>query len=153
MPLYLVDSSIWVAARRKQADYLSALLAERIAADEVATCVLVALEVLTGPRNAAELERDWAAVWQYLRWLPVSEAVTARALELLRALAHTTEGAHRRRPIDYVVAACVEAAGDNVVLWHWDRDLTLICDFAGIAHEAEHDRARRRHAGAEPGRA
>lgn len=77
----------------------------------------------------------------------------ARSLELLRALAHTTEGAHRPRPIAYVVAACVEAAGGDVVLWHGDRDLTLICDFAGISHEPEHDRARRRGAGAEPGSA
>jgi hypothetical protein len=76
-----------------------------------------------------------------------------RSLEMLRALAATTEGVHRRRPIDYLVAACAEAAGADVVLWHWDRDLTMICDFAGIAHEPEHDRARRRGAGAEPGSA
>jgi predicted nucleic acid-binding protein len=152
VPLYLVDSSIWVGARRKQAGYLSALLAERIAADEAATCIPIALEVLTGPRNADQLERDWSAVWQHLRWLAVSERVMERSLEILRALASTTEGAHRRRPIDYVVAACAEAAGAEVVLWHWDRDLAVICDFTGIAHEPEHERARRRGAGAEPGR-
>jgi predicted nucleic acid-binding protein len=73
--------------------------------------------------------------------LPLTDAAAVRSLALLRGLASTTEGAHRRRPIDYLVAACAEAAED-VVLWHWDRDLTAICDFAGIRHEAEHDRAR-----------
>ena len=48
----------------------------------------------------------------------------------------------RRRPIDYIVAACAEAAGAGLVLWHWDRDLTVICEFAGIEQEPEHDRAK-----------
>jgi predicted nucleic acid-binding protein len=63
-----------------------------------------------------------------------------RAVGLLRGLAHTTDGAHRRRPIDYIIAACAEAT-DDVILWHWDNDLTVICDFGGIPHEAEHARA------------
>jgi predicted nucleic acid-binding protein len=141
VPLYLTDSSIWIGARTNPGTYLADLLAERIAGDEVATCVPVALEVLTGPASGAELDRDWEAVWRHLRWLPVTEAVTERALELLRLLAHTTDGAHRRRPIDYVIAACAEAA-PGATLWHWDGDLTAICDPAGIAHAPEHDRAR-----------
>jgi hypothetical protein len=28
------------------------------------------------------------------------------------------------------------------VRWHWDRDLVVICEHAGIAQEAEHERAR-----------
>lgn len=151
MAVYLADSSIWIGAGRRQEGYLSELLADRIADDEIATCVPVALEVLTGPRDAAELEADWSAVWRHLRWLPVGERVMARSLELLRALPATTEGAHRRRPIDYVIAACAEGAGEEVVLWHWDRDLTVLCDFAGIRHEPEHERARRHGADREPG--
>jgi predicted nucleic acid-binding protein len=116
------------------------LLVDRLAEDEVATCVPIALEVLVGPPDASALDRDWDAVWRHLRWLPTTEAVTERSLELLRRLARTTAGAHRRRPIDYLVAACAEAA--DVVLWHWDRDLAAICEFAGIPHEAEHERAR-----------
>lgn len=141
MALYLADSSIWIGARRNPGAYLPRLLIDRLSDDEIATCVPVALEVLSGPASARELNEDWRAVWRHLRWLPTSEAVTERALVLLRSLAKTTAGAQRRRPIDYLVAACAEAS-DGVVLWHWDRDLTAICDFAGIAHEAEHDRAR-----------
>lgn len=139
MPEYLVDSSIWIGARKHPGTYLPRLFVDRLAADEVATCVPVALEVLTGPPSGQALDRDWDAVWRHLRWLPVGAEVHDRAVELLRGLAHTTEGAHRRRPIDYVIAACAEAAG--AVLWHWDGDLTVICDVAGIPHEAEHARA------------
>lgn len=141
MPLYLTDASIWIGARRNPRTYLPRLLVDRLADDEIATCVPIALEVLTGPPSGIELDQDWSAVWRHLRWLPLSESVSERALELLRALAHTTDGAHRRRPIDYLIAACAEAS-DDVFLWHWDADLTAICDFAGIAHEPEHERAR-----------
>jgi predicted nucleic acid-binding protein len=149
MPLYLVDSSIWIGARRRPNSYLPHLLAERIASDEVATCAPVALEVLVGPPDGAALTRDWEAVWQKLRWLPVDLTVSERALSLLRALAQTTAGAHRRRPIDYLVAATAQS-GEEVVLWHWDRDLTVICDHAGIAHEPEHERAKRNGIDGEP---
>lgn len=141
MPFYLTDSSIWIGARRHAGTYLPRLLVDRLSGDEIATCVPIALEVLTGPPSGAELDRDWDAVWRHLHWLPTAEETSNRALELLRGLAHTTAGAHRRRPIDYLIAACAEAA-DDVILWHWDRDFTAICEFAGIAHEPEHARAK-----------
>ena len=141
MPSYLTDSSIWIGAGRNTGTYLPRLLVDRLAGDEIATCVPIALEVLTGPPSGAELDRDWDAVWRHLRWLPTTEETSNRALELLRRLAHTTAGAHRRRPIDYLIAACAEAA-DDVILWHWDSDFTAICEIAGIAHEPEHARAK-----------
>ena len=140
LAVYLADSSVWIGARRNPGTYLPRLLVDRIAADELATCLPIALEVLTGPPSGRALDRDWDDLWRHLRWLPLDEAIAKRSLELLRSLAHTTDGAHRRRPIDYLVAACAGAAND-VVLWHWDRDLVAICEFAGIAHEAEHERA------------
>jgi predicted nucleic acid-binding protein len=150
-PLYLADSSIWIGASRWPKSYLPALLAERLGADRVATCVPVGLEVLVGPATGRQLDRDWHSVWEHLHWLPLGERELQRALGLLRELSHTTAGAHRRRPIDYVIAACAEAAGTDVVLWHWDRDLTVICEHAGIAHEAEHDRAKANGINVEPG--
>ena len=150
MPRYLTDSSIWIGARRWPDSYLPRLLAERIAADEVATCIPIALEVLVGPPDGHALRADWDAVWGNLTWLPVGEAVCERALELLRELAETTAGAHRRRPIGYLVASCAEAS-NSAILWHWDKDLTHICDHAGIAQEPEHDRAKSHKINTEPG--
>ncbi len=147
--LYLTDASIWIGARRRPESYLVDLFAERLAAGEVATCAPVALEVLVGAPDADELERDWE-IWGELHWLPIPSEALRRSVELMRQLARTTRGAHRRRPIDYLVAACAEAAGPDVVLWHWDRDVTAICEFAGIAHEPEHERARTHGLGAEP---
>ena len=151
MPLYLADSSIWIGARRRRDSYLSDLLAERLEGGELATCAPVALEVLVGSPDGEELERDWE-IWGPLTWLPVTSQAAERSIELMRGLARTTRGAHRRRPLDYLLAACAEEAGDEVVLWHWDRDLSAICDFARIPHEAEHERARAHGLGVEPGR-
>ncbi len=44
--------------------------------------------------------------------------------------------------MDYLVAACAEEADEDVVLWHWDADLTAICGHTGQPHEPEHERAR-----------
>jgi predicted nucleic acid-binding protein len=149
--LYLADSSIWIAARRHRATYLTELLAQRLEADEIATCTSVALEVLTGPATAHELNQDWDTTWRHLHWLPVTDEVMERSLDLLLTLADSTAGAHRRRPTDYIVAACAEAAGNDVVLWHWDRDLAAICDYARIPHEPEHERAKEHEINPEPG--
>lgn len=109
----------------------------------------VALEVLVGPPDADALEAAWRTLWANLRWLPVGRVEMETARRLLFDLAATTAGAHRRSAIGYTVAACA-ASADGVTVWHWDRDLTVICDHAGIAHEPEHDRAAERGLGVEP---
>jgi predicted nucleic acid-binding protein len=135
--LYLTDSSIWIAARRGEPDHLPELLAQRLEADEVATCVPIVLELLTGPESADAVDTDWEETWRHLQWLPITEAVTERSLDLLLMLADIAPGAHRRRPTDYIVAACAESAGNDVVVWHCDDDLEAICARAGIPHEHE----------------
>jgi predicted nucleic acid-binding protein len=140
--LYLADSSVWIGRRRPGAAYLQELFIRRFEEGRLATCVPVALEVLVGPPDASSYEADWGALWEPLAWLPLRERATRRALDVQRALAGTTAGAHRRRAIDYLVAACAEDAGDDVILWHWDSDLTAICEHTGQLHEPEHDRAR-----------
>lgn len=144
MPLYLADSSIWIGRRRPGAEYLDELFNDRYEDGEIATCVPIALEVLVGPPDAAAYDQDWEMVWKPLAWLPLREQASDRALQVQRELAHTTAGAHRRRPIDYLIAACAEEAEGEVVLWHWDSDLTIICEHTGQAHEPEHARARER---------
>ena len=137
MTLYLADTSIWVRRTRPGAEELDERFRERYARGEIATCVPVALEVLVGPKDGAAYDADFANVWAPLTWLPLGEHAVERALVVQRELAHTNPGAHRRRPGDFLVAACAEAAGADVVLWHWDHDLAVICAHTGQPHESE----------------
>jgi len=140
--LYLADSSIWIGSRRRPGSYLAVLLEERIAKREVATCVPVALEVLVGAQAPGAYDEDWAFVWSELAWLPLQDRAARRALAVQRGLLGTGPGAHRHPVVDYLIAACAEDAGEGVVLWHWDDDLSVICEHTGQPHEPEHDRAR-----------
>lgn len=144
MAVFLVDSSIWIGAQRHP--YLLELLSERLGRGSVATCVPVALEVLAGARSAERYERDWESLWKQLDWVPLDGDAAQRALRVQREPAKKSEGAHRRGASDYLIAACAELAGEEVTLWHWDRDLTAICELTGQPHEPEHARARRRGA-------
>lgn len=120
------------------------LLVDRVGDGEVVTCVPVVLEVLVGAPNATEVDRDWLHLWSQLDRMPLTDVAAERALAVMRSLAATTAGAHRRRPIDYLIAATAEQAGTGVVLWHWDADLTTICKHTGQPHEPEHPRAAER---------
>jgi predicted nucleic acid-binding protein len=139
--LYLADSSIWIGRQRPGAEYLQELFLERFRREEIATCVPVALEVLAGPRDTDAYVRDWVTLWEQLSWLPLRERATGRALEVQSSLACTEPGAHNLPASDYLIAACAEDAGREVVLWHWDDDLGSICEHTGQPHEPEHERA------------
>ena len=60
-----------------------------------------------------------------------------RALEVQRTLAVASDGSHRRPAIDFLIAAAAEAAGDEVILWSFDRDLKVICEHTGQPGESE----------------
>jgi len=135
MTLYLADSSVWVGRRRPEAGDLSGLLVDRLRRSEVATCVPVAIEVLTGPPDGEAYVRDWTRLWSQLHWLPLRERATGRALEVQSELALASPGAHRRSISHFLIAACAEDAGPGVVLWHWDPDLAAICEHTGQPHE------------------
>ena len=87
MTLYLADSSIWSGRRRTEAGDLSRRFVDRLRRSEIATCVPVALEVLTGPADGEAYVRDWTRLWGQLHWLPLRERATGRALEVQSELA------------------------------------------------------------------
>ncbi len=135
MTLYLADSSIWVGRRRSDAGDLPRLFVDRLRRSEVATCVPVAIEVLSGPADGEAYVRDWTRLWSQLHWLPLRERATGRALEVQSELALAAPGGHRRSLAHFLIAACAEDAGPGVVLWHWDPDLAAICEHTGQPHE------------------
>jgi predicted nucleic acid-binding protein len=133
--IYLADSSIWVGRRRTDAGELSSLFVDRLRRSEIATCVPVAIEVLSGPADGEAYVRDWTRLWSQLHWLPLRERATGRALEVQSELALSAPGAHRRSLSHFLIAACAEDAGSGVVLWHWDLDLAAICEHTGQPYE------------------
>jgi predicted nucleic acid-binding protein len=80
----------------------------------IAACHMTALEIGYSARNQADLEA-LVAGQRALEWLPVSEAVMDRALEVQRLLA-ADSGNGRRRPIpDLIIAATAELHGAEVL--------------------------------------
>ena len=137
MPRYLADSSIWAWANKRSRPDLTEKLAQRLERAEVCTCAPVALEVMHRAETDSEYERLFETFLEPLTWLPLTEAVSLRAVALQRELAAGTHGNHRRPAVDYLIAAVAEAAGTDVVLWFFDKDLRVICDHSGQPFEAE----------------
>jgi len=52
-------------------------------------------------------------------------------------MAATTHGNHLRPAVDFLLAAAAELAGEEIVLWFFDKDLLVICEHTGQPYEAE----------------
>lgn len=128
MTRYLADTSIWAWAQKAERPDIREKLADRYERGEVVTCVPVVLEAMHRPETGALYEERFAGLFAPLERLPLEDASVERALEVQRELAATSDGSHRRPAIDFLIAAAAEAAGPEVVLWCFDRDLRVICD-------------------------
>ena len=81
------------------------------------------LEICYSARNQADLEALLAGQ-QALEWLPVTQAVMDRALEVQRLLAAHTGNGHRRPIPDLIIAATAELHDAEIL--HVDTDYELI---------------------------
>lgn len=120
---FLVDTSVVNRSRLLSArDQLEPLLA----ADLVASCAMVDLEVLYSARNL----RVFESVSEELAGLletPITPETFARARAVQYSLARR---GHHRLPIsDLVIAAAAELAGHTVL--HYDSDFERIADVTG----------------------
>jgi predicted nucleic acid-binding protein len=98
----------------------------------------VLLEALHLPDSGARYEALYGGIYEPLRRLPLTDAVAERALEVQRLLAGRSHGLHRRKPVDFLVAAIAEAHRDEgVVLWAFDDDFRIIADATGQIVELE----------------
>jgi len=89
----------------------------------IAACHMTALEICYSARNQADLEALLAGQ-QALEWLPVTQAVMDRALEVQRLLAAHTGNGHRRPIPDLIIAATAELHDAEIL--HVDTDYELI---------------------------
>ncbi len=122
--LFLADKS--ALERRRHGDGVRALLSQLTAEAALATCEVVALEVLYSARNL----RGYEALAGTLRaqpWLPVTADATARALEVQHALARREQ--HRLPIPDLLIAATAEVHQATVL--HYDRDFDRIAAVTG----------------------
>jgi predicted nucleic acid-binding protein len=134
---YLADTSIWAWSQKRQREDIREKLAVRYERGEVVTCVPVVLEAMHRPEAAAEYQERFDGLFAPLERLPLESESVERALAVQRALVEETDGNHRRPAIDFLIAAAAEAAGDEVALWCFDRDLRVVCEHTGQPCEAE----------------
>ena len=137
MPRYLADTSIWAWAQRSERADIREKLADRYEAGEIVTCVPVILEAMHRPERSSQYRDRYEQLFAPLERLPFSDSCAERALEVQRELARASDGGHRRPAVDFLIAAAAEAAGEEVVLWSFDRDLKVICEHTGQPSEAE----------------
>lgn len=125
MTVYLVDKSAWEWARRDAA--ARADLADLLAAGHIlAGSHLTALEMAYSARNAAD-HATIIARQRATRWLPVTEVVMDRALEIVAMLA--SRGQHRTPIPDIIIAATAEHHHATVL--HVDKDYEHIAEATG----------------------
>lgn len=123
----LWDTSALILAAREPAARL--LLAEALAADEVAISEPIVLEYLNGARNLDEYDR-FGVVLGAIRTLQTVAEDWERALEVHRLLAASGPGHQRSvRLIDLVIAATAER--HRARLAHVDRDHERIASITG----------------------
>jgi predicted nucleic acid-binding protein len=121
---HLADTSALV---RIHHDDVAARTEPMFISGRIATCAVVDLELLRTARSA-RLHEEIRLERQMLPRAPITEAVTARAIEIQGQLAAT--GQHRGVPLGgLLIAAAAQAAGLTVL--HYDRDFDLIAEVTG----------------------
>jgi predicted nucleic acid-binding protein len=123
----LADTSAWTNRHKNAA--VEADFEIRLLVGEIATCPLVAMELLWTARTPSELRdlREWLAA---LPQVEIGPRVWEHAMDVWEALAD--EGRHREvKWVDLVIASAAEVAG--VSICHYDRDFEAIAAVTGQA--------------------
>jgi predicted nucleic acid-binding protein len=126
MTLYCVDTSAWhhAASPAVANRWLAAL-----AADRVAICEQVRLEILFSARSATDYDA-LAEELDGLTRIPIDNETYTRAYQVQRELAHVGGLHHRSVKIaDLIIAAAAELSG--TVVWHYDEDYDRIAEITG----------------------
>lgn len=122
---HLADTSAWSKARNDPA--LAELFDAAVRDSLVATCDIIALELLRSARNGDRFRRQ-TELLGLLPSCPIEGAQIQRARDVQVEL--VARGKHRGvKPVDLVIAAAAEAA--DVPILHYDHDYDLIADVTG----------------------
>lgn len=117
----IADTSAWARAHHPS---VQREWSDAHAAEQIATCPLVELELLYSARDGDEFDQRATDLAQ-LRNVPVTRSVTNAARQALRALAHQGAGRHRGVTIaDLLIGACAQDAAIGVL--HYDQDFDTL---------------------------
>lgn len=122
--LYLADKS--ALEQRRHSPEARDLLALLLSEGALASCHVVALEVLYSARNGRDYETLKAGI-EALPWLACTEATMDRAMEVQQLLA--VSGHHRLPLPDLMIAATAELHDATVL--HYDHDFDVIAAVTG----------------------
>ncbi len=127
--IYLVDKSAWEQLRYGTAATLK--LSKLAEANELATCPIIAAELLFSAKNHEQL-RAHRGQLETMLWLETTDDAEHRMLGVQQDLAR--RGHHRSVGIaDLLVAATAEAHWATVL--HYDSDFERIAEITGQPHE------------------
>jgi predicted nucleic acid-binding protein len=122
--LFLLDKSAHELARR---DPQARRTFETLAVTGVlATCAIVALEILYSARNQADHQRLKTYLHQQCVWLETTDTTLTAAVDLQQAM--LAAGLHRKPIPDLIIASV--ALGHDAVLVHHDHDFDDIATVA-----------------------
>jgi len=125
----IADTSAWARASHP---LVREQWAAALRARQIATCSIVALELLYAARDAGELE-TLEAEQALLREVPVAVSAQRAAKVALRDLAADGAGQHRVPIADTLIAAAAQEAGVDVLHYdhHYDR-LAQVLNFTSM---------------------
>lgn len=134
--LYLVDTSAWIfALRRQPVEAIRSRIEQLLAADSVATCGLVELELLGGAASEPEFARLQRRLTALHR-LPILETTWGEAARLAYALRRVGVTV----PFTDVLLASL-AHQHGAILLHADRDFDLLAYHSSVQVESLADSA------------
>ncbi len=127
--IYLVDKSAWEQLRYSEA--ARSKFADLGTFGEIATCPVIAGEMLFSARNHSDLV-EFRGRLEQLLWLETTDDAEHRMLGVQQDLAR--KGHHRAvGTVDLLIAATAEAHWATVL--HYDSDFERIAEITGQPHE------------------
>lgn len=126
-PGCLVDHSAWTRSDRA---VIAAWWTHEFRAQRILRCDAFVIEALSSARSGSEMRRIRSVI---TRGMPnaVCDAETWEiAFDAQQAMADAAGLMHRRKPIDFLIAATAHQHGLGVL--HYDRDYDLIAEHGGL---------------------
>jgi len=118
----VVDTSAWSRGHRPEVRgaWVDALLGDRVRLSPA-----VKLEILLSAQDGERFDATQEELG-VLRTAPLSSSVLHTAEVSMRALAHSSAGAHRIPIVDYLVAAAAQEI--NATVLHYDADYDVLAE-------------------------